>query len=538
MDNFKFNIGDIVNTNNSSYQFCNPKEYTWDAIVKCNCKSNVFQNEKIIDRISVGPHNWYKFDGFGNWYEESCISLVNSEYPKYLNKSVHCKTQEEWDFASKKLNRTDKTSFNFYGDCINLSNPNSSCKKSDLEKDKTNEILSFEDWCKEFGHTFKTESRFEVGKWYKVTNSIYDWYSKFKELIDDRFYFSDIIDIGKKEYSNSIKGNLGSYFNLSCTFTLLTDLSIIQEFLPEGHVDEIKKNNSLTIDGEYYSTTYLNQGTYIFIASGDNKKVTRLNDQINRFTTNSDLSTSNGFKEYKLATQEEKDWLNACIKANKFISKEEALKPKYIQGCDSYEEIWIPKVGDYLYLISGTGNTAKEGSIAKVTKAPYHDSFFKTSKGVGVEWIKILPEGENQMNGSYYFYQFRKALPHEIPVETSNKNPINKTFKFKVGDKVRFKSSESMNAKYFEGKFNNLEIFELSKEGPYDYFIIGENFNWGVKEDELEFDDILFLPYQFITVNSFEEAFKKQPKDNLEFQEPVIVKTNKNKKFKLVTINQ
>jgi hypothetical protein len=53
---------------------------------------------------------------------------------------VKCNTQEEWDFVSKKLGRTDPTKFKIYGDCINLLSPNTA------RFNKPDEYYTFEEW--------------------------------------------------------------------------------------------------------------------------------------------------------------------------------------------------------------------------------------------------------------------------------------------------------------------------------------------------------------------------------------------------------
>lgn len=59
--------------------------------------------------------------------------------------------------------------------------------------------------------------------------------------------------------------------------------------------------------------------------------------------------------------------------------------------------------------------------------------------------------------------------------------------KFKVGDKVRFISKDSLNANYFNNGLDNLEIRELTKN-EYDYQVYEQDksISWGVNEEELE----------------------------------------------------
>lgn len=62
---------------------------------------------------------------------------------------VYCENQEEWDFAVKKLRRTDITEYRDCGDSININSPNSSSFKRYLEEKNglIYKIYSFEEWC-------------------------------------------------------------------------------------------------------------------------------------------------------------------------------------------------------------------------------------------------------------------------------------------------------------------------------------------------------------------------------------------------------
>lgn len=80
------------------------------------------------------------------------------------------------------------------------------------------------------------------------------------------------------------------------------------------------------VEGEIYVTNYPGQGDYIFKSNGDNKDVTYLQVDRNSFSDYGDMSPGNGFKSYKLPTDEQKHWFLECEKVNKFISYEEAMK--------------------------------------------------------------------------------------------------------------------------------------------------------------------------------------------------------------------
>lgn len=73
-------------------------------------------------------------------------------------------------------------------------------------------------------------------------------------------------------------------------------------------------------------------------------------------------------------------------------------------------------------------------------------------------------------------------------LEQRKEKAIEDSHKFKVGDIVRFKSEDSMNARYFDEGLTNLEIkgFEPSRNDFYYIWESDKSQYWGVEEDELE----------------------------------------------------
>ena len=98
---------------------------------------------------------------------------------------------------------------------------------------------------KEFAEGFN-KPQFEVGRWYKYNN----WYIKYKrhdiegiwessEEIDNKGIYGQRIGVfGSKDFDNEK--------------VLLTDLSEIQQYLPDGHPDKIKTPQSEYIVGKWY----------------------------------------------------------------------------------------------------------------------------------------------------------------------------------------------------------------------------------------------------------------------------------------------
>lgn len=95
----------------------------------------------------------------------------------------------------------------------------------------------------------KDDVKFEVGKWYKysaeyIHHKTYAKYSS-NQSVGGRFYYDEIIT----ENSGFKKGHNWSI--LTCKPVLLTDLSEIQQYLPENHPDKIKKRTKKVEDLKY-----------------------------------------------------------------------------------------------------------------------------------------------------------------------------------------------------------------------------------------------------------------------------------------------
>lgn len=172
--------------------------------------------------------------------------------------------------------------------------------------------------------------KFEMGKWYKYNG----YYIKYERTNSENlFVSSEFIDrYGHKEGE--------SYFGeANCEKILLTDLSEIQEFLPDGHPDKKfipKKGDCI----------YHNHGDYGWIAIFSefrNGQIIGEHSLSSKGSKNFYLTyrNSNDDSELRLATPEEKQWLDACIKAGKFVSKEKALHPKHkLSNCVHGKVYW------------------------------------------------------------------------------------------------------------------------------------------------------------------------------------------------------
>ena len=103
---------------------------------------------------------------------------------------------------------------------------------------------------KEFADNYYPEntSNFKVGSWYKYNG----YYLKYSETNDRNIFIaSEYIDTKRNEFKDKLN-------NFTCgeandSKELVTDLSVIQQYLPEGHPDLF---NTLNKKVEYISETF------------------------------------------------------------------------------------------------------------------------------------------------------------------------------------------------------------------------------------------------------------------------------------------
>lgn len=166
--------------------------------------------------------------------------------------------------------------------------------------------------------------QFEVGKWCKILNN---WWGKFETIHNSgkRIKFSEVITCNG-EYKNE-----DTHIDYISDIKLLTDLSEIQQYLPDGHPDKLSK--LLTIDdlveGEvYFAECGKEEWNSLFYCKTPPRFTARLyiSDKYNgkRYDPGDWGFTKDN--KYRLATSEEKQWLNVCISEGKFVEKDYALR--------------------------------------------------------------------------------------------------------------------------------------------------------------------------------------------------------------------
>ena len=232
--------------------------------------------------------------------------------------------------------------------------------------------------------------QFQVGKWYKYN----DWYIKYAKHRNGVWVSSEEISAE------------GKYLKASSTFgaytddakILLTDLSEIQQYLPDGHEDKIIKYT--LEEGEYYKVVEDDFWMIGKAASGNLKgDEALLRDNYYYCIDSDEVYDSESYwcyydeedgKVIRNFTKLSKDsdevkWLEACHKAGKYLTKKEALNPKP-----------SVKVGDIVIITERNyQNDATVGSIVKIVQIdnstiPYRvEDYYKLYDwSVRLDWCK------------------------------------------------------------------------------------------------------------------------------------------------------
>lgn len=190
-------------------------------------------------------------------------------------------------------------------------------------------------------------------KWYKVTSGksrlANPWYIKYQGYINKCHKSTDYID-GKLVFCKSNDGAFGD--NGVYTFTLI-DLSEIQQYLPENHIDKIKtgfkKDDYIVLLKQY---GYLTKINHIIKQREDNESLCPICDCLGTKQNNYNWGEVYNYNSnnWRYATKEEIDHYNKIGKPYDVTTliKSEYLKPEeLVQGC------WYKRYdqGDCNYLV-------------------------------------------------------------------------------------------------------------------------------------------------------------------------------------------
>jgi SepF-like predicted cell division protein (DUF552 family) len=265
------------------------------------------------------------------------------------------------------------------------------------------------------------KKKFIVGKWYKSERM----YTKFTHISDiNLFYGSEHI------YNNNYVSRTNDF---TWVFPFRNDiveatLEEIQQYLPEEHPDKIKvevKKNweivSVINDNNGLIITYNSQG--IAINRSDDNKSLCVTKSLNIALQNDffEIHSVKRLSDNEIFTLNQQiSYRNSKYRINKFRIETYGMfcdLNDNITGCNinmielsKVEEEWVPKVGDWVVI---TQNGFTHYGTVKLEREYTKD---KTDYSYGYFYV----------TGDQLFkaHQFRKALPHEIPVESKKSSDL------------------------------------------------------------------------------------------------------------------
>jgi hypothetical protein len=227
-------------------------------------------------------------------------------------------------------------------------------------------------------------------------------YLKYSEEITEDVFdriIKEMESLGINEYSN---GNSYKDFK-RYEYFLIKDsgwfvgngiYSKLKEITVSDILGDNKKQNVVLVDGGYY-VVELYGSIYLLKFVGDGSNCDNIQDWKN-FHINGKFNDYN-WDFSRLATPEEKQWLNCCIESGRFVSKEEALSSKGKLASDWYKSL---KKGDFVVSVSGT--------------KPYYekDNIYEFAKRESRTLYTTIDSAGTKMNG-WSYPNFRPASQQE-----------------------------------------------------------------------------------------------------------------------------
>ncbi len=295
--------------------------------------------------------------------------------------------------------------------------------------------------------------KFEVGKWYKFTAKYLKQYINYanysdNQSVSDRFYYDEFISNNgwKKGHNWSV---------LDVEPILLTDLSEIQQYLPDGHSDKIvlttfkigdkvrgKTKNITTVNGYTYSLFDIDYYRTIDSINGD------------KIFLNGDKSIQFYAKDFELVKEEFKvgDWV---------ILSEEAKKTNDCK--DWINAFQIDKINDkYIYKSNGYNQYISSFRKALPHEIPYVNDNINTGYN-----------GTLNMTKEELLEEAKRRYPNNCKYKSIyDKNSINicNSEKFIFHNETSNICDKNGNFVYYEGKWAEIILLSESKSN-YDHVI-------------------------------------------------------------------
>jgi hypothetical protein len=316
-------------------------------------------------------YNWVELEPFINnktMDKDELLKIAKEKYP------VGTKFKNPIERYNDVIHEVLNDDFRFLNDGINIKATNGLYNRACVyDGDKWGEIISLPN----------PKTKYEVNKWYKLTSGanklVRPWFIKYKGYTDSVHRSTEYLD-GYKKYKRLDNANFGE--DGAYTFTLLTDLTEIQQYLPDGHPDKIntipeyveciKGIGDANVRGIFKTKTKAFDDRIWWL-------YTKENSNLKYIETNGGWDTvgplDNLLKYFKPSTKE---------------AYEAQSKPKE----------WIPKVGDWVVSLINVEPYRIKGQVFKVLKL-----------GSSINFIYY----EEHTNGN--INTFRPAEPHEIPTQ-------------------------------------------------------------------------------------------------------------------------
>jgi len=276
-------------------------------------------------------------------------------------------------------------------------------------------------------------NKFEVGKWYKgkISSNTDNIYIKFKKIKEgdgyNYIYYSEKIKNGiysiREDYWAS---NVLEKYALNNP----VNLSEIQEFLPDGHVDKIntKKHTFTNVRGFTFEEDkiYFYYGYLVKFKKEDEKVNNYINLAVKSYIINERFNFNDNDTNLRLATPDESEWFEMCEKVGKYVDKpikksnqKHVRDLKYpdvveINSQEEYDKIRkINGKGDYsyrknnkAYLISNRGeigygisDTMNDYTLTNYNHYKFSDLIFDESSNSNII------HGLELIHGNYYYLE-------------------------------------------------------------------------------------------------------------------------------------
>ena len=154
--------------------------------------------------------------------------------------------------------------------------------------------------------------------------------------------------------------------------------------------------------------------------------------------------TANGFEKDMIeATPEEKHWLETCIKANEFVSYEEAMKtfiPEYVEAIQQSDGYTIGKIYK---------------NLSDSTKEWYRNIDDKNREN-GWSYLNFKPSTKEAYDAQFVVKEPEFVLPEKWQIKRNKENHeiINNWMNNHHKDKITYGTTDYASSKYFANNFN------------------------------------------------------------------------------------